>query len=196
MAGVAVGIVALLGVTGAPGDPLPAALSGALSPGATDAAAAREPALPPDQAVREGVVAPEGPAPSESLTPADLAPAVGPAPPPAAAAPSAAAAPPVPAPARATGASHPPVVVLNNSRRPGLADRASARFARNGWPIALTGNFRGRLRATTVYFEAGQRPAARRLASTFRGIDRVLPRAGNIPGPRGLVVVLTRDYPA
>ncbi len=93
-------------------------------------------------------------------------------------------------------AARPAVTVLNNSTRTGLADRAAARFSRAGWPVRQTGNFRGKLRATTVYFEPGQRAAAERFASTFRGIPRVLPRPSNIPGPRGLVVVLTRSFPA
>ncbi|MCW2667810.1 MAG: hypothetical protein JWN57_2772, partial [Frankiales bacterium] len=90
----------------------------------------------------------------------------------------------------------PAVTVLNNSTVEGLADRAAARFARAGWPVRLVGNFRGRLRATTVYYEPGQRAAAQRFARTFRGVPRVLPRPANIPGPRGLTVVLTRDFPA
>ncbi len=88
------------------------------------------------------------------------------------------------------------MTVLNNSTRTGLADRAAARFARAGWPVRQVGNFRGQLRATTVYYEPGQRAAAQRFASTFRGVARVLPRASNIPGPRGLVVVLTRGFDA
>lgn len=180
VAGVVLGIGALLTVTGAPEElPLAGAQVGAVSPEASD----------------------EGPVPEESLSPEDLAPAVVPTPvaPPRAAAPREtprAARAPVVVPTEPATPVRPPVVVLNNSTRSGLADRASARFARNGWPVALTGNFRGRLRATTAYYEPGQRASAERFAATFRGIDRVLPRAENIPGPRGLVVVLTRDFPA
>lgn len=97
---------------------------------------------------------------------------------------------------RAPAPARPTVVVLNNSTRTGLADRATARFSRAGWPVRLTGNYRGRIRATTVYYPAGQRAAATRFATTFRGIARVLPRPATLPGPSGLVVVLTRDFPA
>ena len=83
------------------------------------------------------------------------------------------------------------VTVLNNSRFTGLAWRAAARYRAAGWPVAATGNFRGRLRATTVYFEAGQQPSAVRFAQQF-GVARVLPRFAGLPG-YGLTVVLTRD---
>ncbi len=84
--------------------------------------------------------------------------------------------------------------MLNNSKVDGLADEAAARFERAGWPVRLVGNFRGRIRATTVYYEPGQRAAALRFANTFRGVPRVLPRPDNIPGPRGMTVVVTRDF--
>lgn len=86
--------------------------------------------------------------------------------------------------------------MLNNSARQGLAARAAARFSRSGWPVRRTGNFRGRIRATTIYYEPGQQEVAQRFAATFRGVARVLPKPSNIPGPAGLTVVLTRDFPA
>lgn len=84
-----------------------------------------------------------------------------------------------------------PVTVLNNSRLFGLAKRAAARYRSGGWPVPVTGNFTGRLRATTVYFAPGQQAAAARFARQF-GVGRVLPRFPGLPG-RGLTVVLTRD---
>jgi ABC-type sulfate transport system substrate-binding protein len=89
----------------------------------------------------------------------------------------------------------PPVTVLNNSRRTGLAAQAAARFEAGGWPVRETGNFTGRIRETTLYYAPGQESAARSFARTFRGIGRVLPRFDRLPG-RGLTVVLTRDFPA
>jgi LytR cell envelope-related transcriptional attenuator len=101
--------------------------------------------------------------------------------------------PPAP-PARA------PLTVLNNSTRTGLADRAAGQFAAAGWRVNLVGNFSGRIPATTVYFTPGnaaQERAARQLAKEFPAIDRVLPRfSGLPPTPPGLVVVLTRTWPA
>ena len=105
-----------------------------------------------------------------------------------AAPPVAAAAPPAPA-----GPPRLPLTVLNNSRTTGLADRAAATFRAGGWPVEVTGNFRGRIRATTVYYEPGQEDSARAFARRFARIERVLPRFEGLPGS-GLTVVLTRDY--
>lgn len=84
-----------------------------------------------------------------------------------------------------------PVTVLNNSRIAGLAERGAAQFEAAGWPVAQTGNYRGRIRATTVYYPAGLEASAREFASRFPGVARVLPRPSNLPGS-GLTVVLTR----
>lgn len=93
----------------------------------------------------------------------------------------------------AAAAALPPVTVLNNSRIDGLAARAAARFQAAGWPVAETGNYRGRLSLTTVFHEPGQEAAARQLAARFPGVVRVLPRPARLPGS-GLTVVLTRDF--
>jgi hypothetical protein len=105
---------------------------------------------------------------------------------------------PAPAPSPPAAAPRPPVVpvtVLNNSRRTGLADRAAARFRAAGWPVAKTGNFRGRIPVTTVYYEPGQQAAAQEFARRFDGIARVRPRFATLPA-RGLVLVVTREYSA
>ena len=88
-----------------------------------------------------------------------------------------------------------PITVLNNSNRTGLADRAAARFRKGGWPIRLTGNFRGQIPVTTVYYDAGFEAAARAFADDFDGIARVRPRFDTLPA-RGVVVVLTREFVA
>lgn len=114
-------------------------------------------------------------------------------------APSVVAAPVAPPPAASTAPAAPsvviPVTVLNNSRYEGLADIAAARFRAGGWPVKATGNFRGRIPVTTVYYEAGQEASARELARRFDGIARVRPRFATLPA-RGLVVVVTREYAA
>lgn len=119
-------------------------------------------------------------------------------PPPSAAAPAPAApAPAAPAPVDPPPAAAPsvvvPVLVLNNSRTPGLADRAAQQFRAAGWPVRDTGNFRGRIRATTIYYPPGQQDSAQEFARRFRGVERVLPRFEGLPGS-GLTVVLTRDF--
>ena len=113
--------------------------------------------------------------------------------------PSAVAPPPAPAPARSASPRPPslvvPVTVLNNSRRAGLAARASARFSDGGWPVALVGNFRGRIPVTTVYYDPGLEANAQAFASAFDGIVRVRPRFPTLPA-RGVVVVVTREFAA
>lgn len=86
-----------------------------------------------------------------------------------------------------------PVTVLNNSRITGLADRGAVQFEAAGWPVAETGNYRGRIRATTVYYPAGLEASAQEFASRFPAVERTLPRPENLPGS-GLTVVLTRDF--
>ncbi len=103
------------------------------------------------------------------------------------------------APRPSAGAGRPslvvPITVLNNSNNTGLAERAAARFDRGGWPIALTGNFRGQIPVTTVYYDPGLEASARAFAADFRGIARVRPRFPTLPA-RGVVVVLTREFSA
>lgn len=112
-------------------------------------------------------------------------------------APSAVALPVQPSPTRtvAVAAAKLPLTVLNNSTRSGLADRAAARFRAGGWPIRLTGNFRGRVEATTVYYAPGQLASAQLLQKSFPGLVRVRPRFATLPGA-GLTVVLTHDFSA
>ena len=88
-----------------------------------------------------------------------------------------------------------PITVLNNSNRTGLADRAAMRFARGGWPVRLSGNFRGQIPVTTVYYDDGLEASARAFARDFKGIARVRPRFATLPA-RGVVVVLTREFSA
>lgn len=148
--------------------------------------------VPPAQSTAEQPAA-EQPAATDPVAdePAAVAaPVAPPAPAPAqVAAPSAAAPPPPAAPPVL------PVTVLNNSRRDGLAALGAARFRAGGWPVAATGNFRGKIPVTTVYYEPGQAASARSFAERFDGIVRVRPRFATLPA-RGLVVVLTREYAA
>jgi hypothetical protein len=88
-----------------------------------------------------------------------------------------------------------PITVLNNSRRTRLAAQAAARFEAGGWPVVLTGNFRGRIPVTTVYYDPGLEDSARAFAGSFDGIVRVRPRFATLPA-RGLVVVVTREFAA
>ncbi len=62
-----------------------------------------------------------------------------------------------------------------------------------GWPVRATGNFRGSIPVTTLYYEPGQRQVAQRFAARFTGIARVRPRFATLPA-RGLVLVVTREF--
>jgi hypothetical protein len=94
-----------------------------------------------------------------------------------------------------TEAARLPVTVLNNSRVHHLASRVAAQLAAHGWSIRKTGNFTGRVIATTAYYGPGQRAAAERLAHEFGQIRRVEPRFRGLPGS-GLTLVVTRDWSA
>ena len=62
-----------------------------------------------------------------------------------------------------------------------------------GWPVTGTGNFRGQIPVSTVYYDAGLQASAQAFADTFDGIVRVLPRFAELPAS-GVVVVLTREF--
>jgi hypothetical protein len=88
-----------------------------------------------------------------------------------------------------------PVSVLNNSTRSGLAHRAAAQVAAQGWPLATIGNFTGRIVVSTLYYAPGQYDTAQRLAGQLPAIQRVLPRFSGLPA-QGLTLVVTREWPA
>jgi hypothetical protein len=84
-----------------------------------------------------------------------------------------------------------PLTVLNNSRITGLAKTAAAKFRAGGWPVPETGNYRGQIDTTTIYYPPGQQASAERFGKQF-GV-RVLPRFATLPGS-GMTVVVTRDF--
>jgi hypothetical protein len=86
------------------------------------------------------------------------------------------------------------VVVLNQTRRGGLAATVADQLRGKGWTVAHTGNFRGQVPATTVYYPPGGKAAARAAAGDLPTEPRVLPRFGNLSTTR-LTVVVTDSYP-
>jgi hypothetical protein len=97
------------------------------------------------------------------------------------------------APAARPAAAVVPVSVLNNSKIQRLAEQGAAQFRAGGWPVRLTGNYRGgTIARTTVYYAPGGLASAQRFAKQF-GIPRVAPRFAGLP-TTGMTVVLTRDY--
>jgi hypothetical protein len=102
------------------------------------------------------------------------------------------------APASAAAAAPAPVLpallVLNNSRIVDLADRVAAEARAVGWPVGGVGSLRGRIRATTVYYDPGMADAARQLQARLPAIQRLLPRPDWLPGSAPLTLVVTRYW--
>jgi hypothetical protein len=86
------------------------------------------------------------------------------------------------------------VVVLNQTRRPGLAATVAEALRADGWNVASTGNFGGTVPETTVYFPAGGEPAATELAARLPVTPRVRPVFPAIDAER-LTVIITDNYP-
>jgi len=87
------------------------------------------------------------------------------------------------------------VVVLNQTTRGQLADTVADRLRDAGWRVPFTGNFRGVVPSTTVYYPDGARADALAVAADLPTEPRVRPRFGNL-SPTRLTVVVTSSYPA
>ena len=86
-----------------------------------------------------------------------------------------------------------PSVVLNQTRTVGLAARVAARLRAAGWTVTGTGNWRGSIASTTVYYPAGMEAAAQSLAKEL-GVDRVRPRVAGMLNNRLTVVLTSNPY--
>jgi LytR cell envelope-related transcriptional attenuator len=87
------------------------------------------------------------------------------------------------------------VVVLNATSRKGLAGTVAQRLRDKGWTVAMVGNFRGNVTATTVYYPPGAQADAEAAAAGLPTEPRVRPRFGNLSTSR-LTVVVTDSYPS
>jgi hypothetical protein len=81
-----------------------------------------------------------------------------------------------------------PVVVLNETPITRLAARVATRLRQDGWQVTGVGNWMGAIHETTVYYPAGERSRAQRLAADL-GVSRIRPRVGGML-PNRLSVVL------
>lgn len=81
------------------------------------------------------------------------------------------------------------IVVLNQTRVSGLANRVSNGLRDAGWTVVSLGNFRGAVPETTVYYPPGQEDAAAAVAADVPGGDRIRPRFGNLSGSSLTVIV-------
>ena len=120
----------------------------------------------------------------------------------ASAAPASSSSPPTPEPSASTSAKPSPtkaqprrsVIVLNQTRRTGLARAVAERLRARGWDVVQTGNFRGGMTATTVYYPSGADDQADELATSLPVSPRTRPRFGNL-STRSLTVVVSDNYP-
>ena len=87
------------------------------------------------------------------------------------------------------------VVVLNQTRRGGLAASVAELLRGKGWAVPATGNFRGQVPSTTVYYPDGAEAQARLAAAGLPTEPRIRPRFGNL-SPDRLTVVVTDNYPS
>jgi hypothetical protein len=91
-----------------------------------------------------------------------------------------------------------PLIVLNNSSVPNLAEQASHDFEHGGWTVTHVDNLQNDIISTCAYYDpsaTNARAAAKALQRQFPGIQRVKPKFPQLPsGP--IVVVLTGDYTA
>ena len=85
--------------------------------------------------------------------------------------------------------------MLNQTRRGGLAASVAELLRGKGWAVPATGNFRGQVPSTTVYYPDGAEAQARLAAAGLPTEPRIRPRFGNL-SPDRLTVVVTDNYPS
>jgi hypothetical protein len=85
------------------------------------------------------------------------------------------------------------VEVFNNSGITGLAGRYADKATAAGWKVTGSDNWYGTIAASTVYYPADLKAAAKLLALDL-GLHRVVPAAGAMHRDR-LTVILTADAP-
>jgi hypothetical protein len=89
-----------------------------------------------------------------------------------------------------------PLVVLNNTQVPQLADTARSRFENAGWTVTSVGNITNDILSTCAYYDPSDPAnlaAALELQREFPAIKRVKEKFPELP-PGPIVVVLTADY--
>ena len=83
------------------------------------------------------------------------------------------------------------VEVFNNSGITGLAGRYADQATKAGWKVTGSDNWYGTIAASTVYYPANLKDAAKLMALDL-GLHRVVPAAGGMRRDR-LTVILTAD---
>lgn len=87
-----------------------------------------------------------------------------------------------------------PVIVLNQTTVSGLAAKVRDQLVAGGWTVTGIDSFRGNVPATTVYYPAGLKAAAKALMAQFPAIGRIMPAFAGISTSQ-LTVILSKDFP-
>lgn len=85
-----------------------------------------------------------------------------------------------------------PVSVLNSTSTSGLAAKGAARLKTAGWAIRSTGNYRGGVSATTVFYGSAALRATAQAVAADLGLGAVSESADF--GPTRVTVVLAGDF--
>ena len=101
---------------------------------------------------------------------------------------------PSPEPSTTAGPGSIEVVVLNETKRTGLAAQFREVLEAGGWTVKRTGDFRGNVPLTTVYYPPGFEAQAEALEAQFSQVNRIRPAFSGI-GKKRLTVILAKDYP-
>lgn len=93
-----------------------------------------------------------------------------------------------------TGPGSIEVVVLNETKRDGLAATFRDLLEAGGWTVKRIGDFTGNVPLTTVYYPPGFEAQAEALEAQFSQVNRIRPAFSGI-GKKRLTVILAGDYP-
>ena len=87
-----------------------------------------------------------------------------------------------------------PVVVLNSTRRTGLAAKVAASLRKDGWTVVSVGNYRGGRLAVTTVFARGHADAVATMSDDLAGRSATKQPTAAM-NPSRLTVVLGANYP-
>lgn len=87
-----------------------------------------------------------------------------------------------------------PVVVLNATKRTGLAAAVAQKLRAKGWTVVSVANWRGKPVRLTTVFVTGNQQAAATMRRDVRSADGTLPTWAGMPKNR-VVLVVADDYP-
>ncbi|WP_250286038.1 LytR C-terminal domain-containing protein, partial [Frankia sp. CiP1_Cm_nod2] len=89
-----------------------------------------------------------------------------------------------------------PVVILNNSREPGLADAARARLEAAGFTVTRVGNYNAayNVAVPTVFYEPEQKAAAETLQELIPDVRAAAPKSAHFNSDDPLILVITKDF--